>query len=117
MLTKQDLQQFTGTMQYHRHWTGLLFTDGVAYMAEKGGAFWLIDVIASYQRKEPFQVWQLHVNKAAVRENGDPMAVVTMIEDTGQPEIVRQEIPYTDFPLPEIKLYLIDNVLLLPSEY
>ncbi len=28
-----------------------------------------------------------------------------------------QRIPYTDFPLPAIKLYLIDGVLMLPSEY
>ena len=30
--------------------------------------------------------------------------------------IARQQIEYSDFPLKEIKLYLIDGVLLLPSE-
>ena len=112
MKTEQELSQFTGTEQYHRHFTGLLFTDGVAYMAEQGGAFWLIDIVASYRRKEPFQIWELKVDKSA-----EPMAVVTMKEDTGQPELVRQEIPYTDFPLAEITLYLIGGVLLLTSEY
>ena len=31
--------------------------------------------------------------------------------------IITQEIPYTDFPLDEIKFYLIGGVILLPSEY
>ena len=109
-LTKNELGQFTGTEQWYKHWTGCLFTDGVKYMAGKAGAFWLLDVIFSYRRKEPFQIWTLKVK-------ADKSAVVTMREDTGQPVKVRQVIPYTDFPLPEIKLFLIDNVLLLPSEY
>ena len=108
-LTEQELRQFTGTEQWYKHYLGGLFTDGVKYMAGKAGAFWLLDVIFSYRRKEPFQVWTLKVK--------DRVGVVTMREDTGQPVKVRQEIPYTDFPLAEIKLYLIDGVLLLPSEY
>jgi len=28
-----------------------------------------------------------------------------------------EKIPYTDFPPGEVKLYLIDGVILLPSEY
>ena len=108
-LTEQELRQFTGTEQWYKHYLGGLYTDGVQYMAGKAGAFWLLDVIFSYRRKEPFQIWTLKVK--------DRVGVVTMREDTGQPVKVRQEIPYTDFPLAEIKLYLIDGVLLLPSEY
>ena len=109
-LTQAELDQFTGTEQYHQHWMRqLVFTDGVKYMAEAGGAFWLIDVIASWQRKEPFQIWELKVNP-------DKSCIVTMKEDTDEPILVTQEIPYTDFPLDEIKLYEIDGVLLLPSE-
>ena len=109
-LTQSDLGQFIGTTQYFRHFLGLKYTDGVQYMAQAGGAFWLIDVIASYRRKEPFQVWELKVKP-------DNSCVVTMREDTDQPTKVRQEILYTDFPLENITLYLIDGVLLLPSEY
>ena len=109
-LNKADLAQFIGTTQYFKHWLpGLVYTDGVKYLAETGGAYWLINAIASYRRQEQFQVWTLTV--------ADRSAVLTMVEDTGQPEIVRQEIEYTDFPLDEITLYLIDGVLLLTSEY
>lgn len=115
-LTQSDLDQFIGTEQYWKHWMpGLVFTDGVKYLAETAGAFWLIDIVASYRRKEPFQIWTLKVNKDHAED--EPMAVVTMQEDTYQPELVRQEIPYTDFPLDEIKLYLIDGILLLTTEY
>ena len=106
-----ELNQFRGTEHYYQHWTKILvFTDGIHYLAEKAGAYWLIDAIASYRRKEPFQVWMLKVKE-------DKSAVLTMQEDTGQPVKVRQVIPFTDFPLDEIKLWLIDGVLILPSEY
>ena len=42
---------------------------------------------------------------------------MTMRGDTGQPVKVRQEIPFTDFPLKEFPFYCIDNVMLLKSEY
>ncbi len=110
-ISESDLNQFTGTENYYRHWTGQgVFTDGVQYLAEQAGAYWLIDAVFSYRRREPFQVWTL-------RKNNDNSAVLTMQEDSGEPVKVRQKIPFTDFPLDRIKLYLIDSVLLLPSEY
>lgn len=109
-LTETDLQGFTGTENYWQHWLGFNYTDGVKYLVEQGKAYWLLDAIFSYRRKEPFQVWEVKVNE-------DKSAVLTMREDTYEPIKVKQEIEYTDFPLAEIKLYLIDNVLLLPSEY
>lgn len=107
----KDLEQFTGTMNYYKHWTGRCkYTDGVHYVAEKAGAFWLIDAIVSYKRKEPFQIWTL-------KKNPDNSAVLTMQEDADQPIKVKQDFAYTDFPLDEIKFYLIEGVLILPSEY
>jgi len=116
MITKYELEQFTGTEQYYKHWTKLMvYTDGVSYLADKGECHWLLDVIASYQikseiRKTKFQVWEF---KKDINGGG----VVTMKEDKGKPEIVNQKIPHTDFPLNEISLWLIDGVLILPSEY
>ena len=110
-ITRLDLNQFTGSEHYYEHWTNFLcYTDGVQYLAERAGSYWLIDAIASYKRKEPFQVWRLKVKE-------DKSAVLTMQEDSGQPVKVRQDIPFTDFPLSEITLCLIDGILILPSEY
>ena len=109
-MMQTDLTGFTGTENYYQHWLKRgVYTDGVKYLAEKAGAYWLLDAIFSYHRSEPFQIWTLKVN--------DSHATLEMREDTGAPIKVRQEIEFTDFPLKEVKLYLIDGVLLLPSEY
>lgn len=108
---RAGLAQCIGTEQY---WTNRLlcfrYTDGVKFLWEACDAYWLLIAISSYRRKEPFQFWELKVN-------ADHMATLTMKEDDGQPTLVEQHIKYTDFPLDEIALYLIDGVLLLPSEY
>ena len=101
-----------GTVNYWKN-KALCFqyTDGIKFLWESCEAYWLLILISSYRRKERFQVWELK------KIEGTNKAVVTMKEDTDCPILVEQEIPYTDFPLDEIKLYLIDGILLLPSEY
>lgn len=113
MTTMQELEEklssCIGTEFYHRHWIGGLYTDGIKMLAEEAKAFWLLDAIFSYRRAEPFQVWKLEVK--------DQKGILTMREDDGQPELVRQEFEYTDFPEGIFECYLIDKVLLLKNEY
>jgi len=47
-LTEADLAQFTGSEQLYRHSLvkRFCYTDGVKYIAERAGAYWLIDEIA-----------------------------------------------------------------------
>ena len=107
-----ELEQFTGTENYYKHWLGFNYTDGVKYLAEKAKAYWLLDAIGSYQPKFksiPFQIWELVVK--------NDKGVLTMKEDTNSPILVSQKIPYTDFPLDNVKVWLIDGVAILPSEY
>jgi hypothetical protein len=116
-LSKSDLQHFTGTEDWYRHSLNrtVLYTDGVHYMAEQGGAYWLVDEIALAQRfeacfqNEHFQVWQLKVN-------ANNTATLTC-EDGNDLTLFSKGISFTDFPLPEITLYFCNNVILLPSEY
>lgn len=114
LLEKADLGQFTGTECYYKYF-GIKFTDGIKYLVETGNSFWLLGIIASYQigeiKKIPFQVWTLKVDLEK------KIGVVTMKEDTGRPNLVTQNLGYTDFPLDEITLWLIDGILILPSEY
>lgn len=116
-ITASDLDQFTGSQECYRHWTRkLVYTEGVKYLADKAGAHWLIDLIASHQvnprvAAEPFQVWRLQVAP------GSLAATATVTDGNHQQPIAQQQIDYTDFPLSEVTLYLIDNTLLLPSEY
>ena len=120
---KTELAQFYGTTQYHR-WSGLtnlVCTDGVHHLAEQASAYWLLDAIASHQtsraiqsceRLKDFQVWLLHVE--AVEGNGGRLEC---LEDSDQPPSIVQDIEFTDFPLSEIKFYVCNGVLMLPSEY
>ena len=125
-LTESDLRQFTGTENWYRH--GLVrsvtYTDGAQHLAEHGGAYWLLDIIAIAQRHdgqvsaELFQVWTLTVSS---KQTG-----TVTCEDGNGKEVYRQELDYTDFPLPEVKLYCckdgvlgqgVERVILLPEEY
>jgi len=112
----QDIiSQSIGTTQYHRFSAIPFFpiiTDGVKALAEAAGCYWLLDVIGSYQYEpeldKVFQVWKLSVDldksTGFVRGYNDTKLIIT------------QKIPYTDFPLAELRLFLMDGVILLPNE-
>ena len=112
------LAHCTGTEQYHRTHPGLLATDGAKYLADAAGAYWLLDIAWSVLRKitDEFAVLELTL------EAGSSRAEV-LIHEGREPRTVyhRQSIPYTDFPLPSIKLYIQENglerVVMLPGEY
>lgn len=116
-LTRAELAQFTGSEQWYRHGLvrNILFTDGAKYVADKAGAYWLLDEIALAQRyeksvaAEEFQLWKLTVNP-------DHTAVLTCEDGNGE-AVLSKNIPFTDFPLDEIKFYVTNNTILLPSEY
>lgn len=122
MLDKNVLNQlFTGTEKWHRYsplFPKVLLTDGALYLAQEGGAFWLMDLIASSQinkqvKKEPFQVWRLMVHK-------DNSATITGEDGNGN-VIYTQYIEKTDFPLDSIDIWAGQEeehlIILLPSEY
>ena len=116
-LTRADLAAFTGTERWYRHPLNrrVLFTDGVRHVAEAGGAYWLLDEIALAQlhvpgvARELFQVWRPTVrpDRSASLKCGDGNGVT----------VWTKPIPYTDFPLIGIELYLSNNTILLPGEY
>ncbi len=115
-LSQADLRQFTGSEHWYRHPLArkVLYTDGAQYVAEHGGAYWLIDAIAFLQAEsavaaEEFQLWKLMVR-------ADHTATLACEDGNGK-RVYAHEIPFTDFPLPEIKLYFTNDTILLPSEY
>lgn len=116
MLTKANLAQFDGTQNYYRHWTGVYYTDGIKYLAQEGQAYWLIDAVASYQKDKKIlnnqnlrdiQFWTLTI------KNGK--GLLTCVEDAGMKPVIKQEIPYTDFPLDEVKVWVERGSLFSPQ--
>ncbi len=116
-LSEADLSQFTGTEHWYRHALNrnVLFTDGAKYVAEEGGAYWLLDAIAIAQRyekrvaAEDFQVWKLTVRS-------DQTATLTCEDGNGN-VVHTQQLEFTDFPADEVTLWFENNVIYLPSEH
>ena len=85
-------------------------------MAERGGAYWLLDVIFSHQtnpRPRPR-------TSRSGQSKRHPAAAVRSFMTNGDTDeaIIRQDIEYTDFPLDDFQLYFEGNeTLLLPSEH
>jgi hypothetical protein len=115
-LTEADLANFTGSETWHQHWLRKTrFTDGVKYLADQAGAYWLIDEVAINQTRpkikaEGFQVWVLKVDLEKRK------GVLTCDDGNGN-VVFAKRIEFTDFPLPEVTLYYTDSTILLPSEY
>lgn len=116
---KQELAHFTGTEQWFRHAIvrRVLYTEGVQFLAERAGAYWLLDKIACLQlhprlRRMAFQAWNLKVTEGVA---------MLVCEDGNEHPIYAEHITFTDFPLDEIELWVeadeAQRVILLPSEH
>ena len=121
-LTKEQfneaLAHFTGTLHYweHKLFNGarLLLTDGCDYVRKQGEAYWLFDIILSYQSSTTvffpqFQVWKL-------KKQDDDSWIITCTDGYDK-LLVAQEIAFTDFPINEIQIWIERDVALLPSEH
>jgi hypothetical protein len=117
---QEHCQAFSGSEEFFRHWTRkLIYTQGIDFLVESCEAYWLLDIIASYQAKCAkddmlcdFQIWTVKV------VNKGRTATVTCLRDTDDVAFT-QEIEYTDFPLSEIKLYCErgeEMTVMLPNE-
>ena len=128
-LTLDQLSQFTGDLIRYRHSLNhrVIYTPGVQFLAERGGAYWLIDVIASYLTPQCIEqaaraderIADMHFWRLDVAE--DRTALVTARADTGCDPFVSQQIPFTDFPLEFVSVWAAFDgehwVLYLPSEH
>jgi len=121
-ITPIELAQFTGSETFTR-WSMLsrsVLSEGCQYVADQAGAYWLFDAIDSHLTtrgvtdETEFVVARLVVNMPTGR------AELTLDDGNGLIWMT-QTIPYTDFPLPEIKTYAAFNgegwTHMLPTEY
>ena len=105
---EKRLAQYCGTEGYRftpiTKAADMVYTDGVKEMAELCGAFWLLELIASYQPRcmkdrslREIQFWTLTVK--------DKKGIVTCERDSDD-VFLTQEIEHTNFPLDEMKVWL-----------
>ena len=121
-------RQTTGTQYLHWHWLGcLIYTDGMAFMAETCGAFWLLDLVASHQPPikrnhrglMDFQVWR--VSRTTEPNTPEGVDVEAWSDTPGADWSVRlafQHVEFSDFPaeLMPFEFYVEFGVALLKEE-
>ena len=122
----EEIQEFiahaNGADHMIRHpLTGMTYSSGMGWIAENAGAYWLIDAIlinSKHKRLqevcEGFEVWTLTKNETG---SGAKLVCTDGGMDSDEAKTVyTQRIPYTDFPLQEITMYVDGGILLLPGE-
>ena len=127
-LTQANLRQFTGDLERFRHSLArkVIYTPGVKFVAESGGAYWLIDEIAlaiawgeilKAGETDP-RILELHFWRLEVKYDS---AKLTARADSDVPPFFTKNIPFTDFPLDQIDIWAAFDgqhwTLYLPSEH
>jgi hypothetical protein len=113
---RKELRQFIRPLSSHSHPSGyLVYTDGVAFLAERGRLAWLIHLIAFWQPHalkdtwlREFQLWELRV--------ADCKGTLTCLYATDDIAF-RQRLSHADSALDYVRLYVQGGVLRLPSEH
>lgn len=110
--------RYMGTSNWYRHTIArnLLYTDSVKDFAEKYGAYWVVNLVASYMPQLSLIDFTL-----LTFDVEDSKCNFTAREDIGRPPLIKQEIAYTDMEV-SIQLYLEKSeepyfVLMFPSDH
>lgn len=123
MLTRQELQlglsQFT-TIDgwYHHCLQQFVFTDGVKWLCDRTQCSGVLTAIAYYQFRiklqysslEPFQIWHVKCLE-------DGVGVLTCKAPETSKVFIRKELDSLDHSLDDLTLWLVNGMLLLPTEY
>ena len=112
-----NLSQFTGTERYYRLLPTFVVTDGLMYLMEEAGCYWLaqlygLNLVSVDAGDNPFTVLKFK------REGAGGMV---KIEDGNGVVLAWQGLDYTDFPFDQYSLYACWDgekwVGMLTSEY
>lgn len=111
-LKLKDLNQFSGTEQYHAGWMGVQMTDGVAYVVNNGYSWFVSDfcVVAKMKpelRSEEFLSVKLKLNGT----KGE-----MVVTDGNEKVLYTQKYDYTNAER-EFGMFYTDGVLMLQGEY
>lgn len=118
---KEGLQHFHGTeMFYQIPLIRTRFTDGLKYLANVADCFWLItdtSVIAkSLMNRSEFI--RIDFKKLSEEQQDFTGYEAEIIYSDGNNNILEKHgYRATDFPLDELRLFFVNDTLMLPSEY
>ena len=119
---ERSLMGFIGTSNYYEHKVTddikFLLTDGCNWIREAAEARWLFDEILFNQPRPEikdlsFQVWVLWKETA----DGESDWVLRCEDGNDNTVLVQVLMEAVDFPIDEIRIWVVGGVAMLPSEY
>ncbi|MDO7173178.1 DUF6876 family protein [Mariniflexile sp. AS56] len=118
---KAELQQFVGSETFYKiPLIGTRFTDGIKYLADNAECFWLVtdaSVIAKSLMTKSYFV-TVDFKRLSEKEREEKQCDAIINYSDGNDNIFEtHRYNITDFPLDELRLFFVDNTLMLPSEY
>ncbi|WP_293294653.1 DUF6876 family protein [Allomuricauda sp.] len=118
---KKQLNQFCGSQQiFTLPLCRTRYTEGIQFLAQSANAFWLLTDASvmgkSLRDKSRFITIDFKRYSPSEVETHGYDAAITYTDGNGT-VLALQQYHFTDFPLEQIRLFFVDNTLLLPSEY
>ena len=118
---KEGLQHFHGSeMFYQIPLIRTRFTNGLKYLANVAECFWLITDVSVIAKSLLNRSHFITIDfKRLSEEKQDYTGYeAEIIYSDGNGNVFEtHQYNFTDFPLDELRLYFVDNTLMLPSEY
>tara|TARA_R110002073_G_scaffold527_3_gene4381 strand:- start:299 stop:679 length:381 start_codon:yes stop_codon:yes gene_type:complete len=118
---KAELQHFNGSETFFNiPLIGTFFTNGLKYLSNEAKCFWLIvdtSVIAKSLLDKSYFI-TIDFKRLTEKEQKEKECEAIINYSDGNCNILEtHRYNVTDFPLDELRLYFVDNTLMLPSEY
>ncbi len=118
---KEGLQHFHGSEVFFQiPLIRTRFTNGIKYLAETADCFWLVTDTSVIARSLMEKSYFITIDfKRLTKEEQEKFGCEAIITYADGNDHIFEKHRYnvTDFPLGELRLYFIDNTLMLPSEY
>lgn len=120
-IIKERLQYFNGSEVFYQ--IPLLrtrFTDGIKYLADAAECFWLVtdsSVVAKSLRERSSWVTIDFKRLPEDKREASGYEAEIIYSDGNDNILERHGYNVTDFPLDELRLFFVNDTLMLPSEY
>ena len=115
-----ELNNFYGSMAYYKAniFSNIVITEGVRYFCDICECYWLLDEAIIYALRELSKKYSFLIVEFKVT-NKRGTTYIEVKEDSNTELLFKRRTKdlLNKIPMGEYKFYLIDNVMLLPSEY
>ena len=118
---RQQLQGFCGTEKFYN--IAMLktrYTDGIKFLAETTNCFWLVTDVSIIAKSLIHKSYFITIDfkRFSQKEQQDKCKEAEITYSAGNDTILFKQAYYiTDFPLNELRLFFVENTLMLPGEY